>query len=222
MSKKTIFIAGGTDGIGFAFLKLCLRSGDYKKLYVLGRDFKKVTRLKSKSIVALKCNITDGDEMSSTLRKVKEPLDEFVNTIGTFHKQPIKDLKPEVIKKHFELNSTGNITLTTLMLPKLKKQFSQILVCLATLAIETRPEYSIQSATKVAYRFFLETLRYGSLWYIHQAFKRIFSKKRVMRERFLSIHPQKSLRELCSQHCSCQKILRYTSTQFIIERIHKK
>lgn len=157
--KKTILIAGGTDGIGFSFLKHSLASSEYAKCYVLGRNFNKVDGLGDTRVVPLVCDITKSESIHAAMKKISEPLDAFVNTIGTFQKKSVMELTEEDIRNHFEVNSIGNITLTTNVLAKLNKTFSQILVCLATLAVEPRESYSIQSATKASHRYFLESLR---------------------------------------------------------------
>lgn len=157
--KKTILIAGGTDGIGLSLLKRCSQSKKYRNLYVLGRNFSNVNALHDECIVSLPCDITDIRSIQQVVDLISKPLDEFVNTIGTFQKKPVKELKIEDIQQHFWLNSIANISLTTSVFPKLKKSFSQILVCLASLALEAREEYSLQSATKASYRFFLESMR---------------------------------------------------------------
>lgn len=157
--KKNILIAGGTDGIGFAFVKKCLESNSYAKIFILGRKLDKINKLNDQRLIPIICDITATKTLKTTLDKINVPLDEFINTIGTFIKKPVKKTSMEEIRNHFELNSIANITLTTLILPKLKKKFSQILVCLATLSLVGRENYSLQSATKASYRMFLESLR---------------------------------------------------------------
>lgn len=156
--SKTILIAGGTDGIGLAFLKECLRSKEWGKVYVLGRNFSSVRKLRNKRVVEVVCDVTDEGAIGKSLKVIGQ-LDVFVNTIGSFQKKPVSELTIEDIKRHVNLNTTGNMILTRLVLPKLRKSFSQILVCLATLAVEPRESYAMQSATKASYRFFLECLR---------------------------------------------------------------
>ena len=133
--KKILFIAGGTDGIGLALLNQLKSS--YYKIFILGRNFNKI----------------------DSVLKIDVPIDDFVNTIGTFNKQNIKELTIDKIKEHFEINTISNIYLTNLMIPKLNKRFSQIQVCSASLAIQGRKEYSLQSSTKAAYKTYLESLR---------------------------------------------------------------
>jgi NADP-dependent 3-hydroxy acid dehydrogenase YdfG len=153
---NSVLIAGGTDGIGLAITKILLKSNYCDKIYVLGRNFSKV---KQEKIVELKCDITDNDSITRALNDIDQPLDIFINTIGTFNKAMVSDIKSEDIYSHFILNSISNINLTTQVLKKLNPDFSQILTVLATLALEVRESYALQSATKSALKTFLETLR---------------------------------------------------------------
>jgi len=157
--KQNILIAGGTDGIGLSFLERTLNEDHYDKVYVLGRKFNKVTDYKDNRIVQIECDITDNIAVHTAVDSVKEDLDIFVNTIGTFAKKPISELTAEDITNHFQLNTIANINLTKAILPKLNPDFAQILVCLATLAVQPRANYSLQSSTKVAYKYFLDVLR---------------------------------------------------------------
>lgn len=59
LMAKTILIAGGTDGIGLAFLKECLRSKEWGKVYVLGRNFSSARKLRNKKVVEVVCDVTD-------------------------------------------------------------------------------------------------------------------------------------------------------------------
>lgn len=155
---KNILVAGGTDGIGLAFVKQ-LNHAQYHKIFILGRKFSQVEPLKIPNAIQLICDITDSKAITEVIANIDEPIDQFVNTIGTFYRNPIDKISHTDVTQHFELNSIGNINLTNAVLPKLNEKFAEILVCLATLAVEARENYSLQSATKAAYRYYLETLR---------------------------------------------------------------
>ena len=143
-------VAGGTDGIGFAYLKRACKQQRFTKIYVLGRDFKKVdswTEERSCVVVNLQCDITDAEALKKHMDSITEPIDVFVNTIGTFYKGLIADTPLDVVQKHFNVNSVANIYFTQLGLPQLNPRFSQIVAVLATLATVPRQTYSIQGAT---------------------------------------------------------------------------
>jgi len=169
---RTMFIAGGTDGIGFSLLSSACRRYKYSKIYVLGRDFTRIHQLQKQhksnlKIIELPCDITQQAEIGSTLAKIKdETIHDFVLTIGSFHRGKISDLttqcddeKHNVVANHFYLNCISIIHLIRSILAKLVKGDSQILVCTASLAITARSPYGLQSATKAALRSFIDTLR---------------------------------------------------------------
>lgn len=155
---KNILVAGGTDGIGLAFVEQ-LNTHRYDKIFILGRDFSKIAKLTAPNITQLPCDITDQSAINHALNHITQPLDQFVNTIGTFYRNPIDKTTPTDVSQHFALNSIANIHLTNAVLPKLNQQFAEMLVCLATLAVEARENYALQSATKAAYRYYLDALR---------------------------------------------------------------
>jgi len=175
---RTLFIAGGTDGIGFSLLTLELQRSKYRKIFVLGRDFGQVDRLVERwegdtsqelqpEIVRLPCDIAQLENISAMLEKIKDgAIHDFVLTIGSFHRGKISDImqstseaKDDVVADHFYLNCVSTIHLIRLMVPKLVKGDSQILVCTASLSIMARSPYALQSATKAALRSFIDTLR---------------------------------------------------------------
>ena len=155
---KNILIAGGTDGIGFSMVETMVRYPGFDTIYVLGRNFKKIDSLKTGRIVMIKSDICDYRSCKESL-EVIDSLSVFVNTIGTYTKKRVAENTPEMVETHFTLNAVANINLTNLILPKLGKKFSQILVCLSTLISNPKKAYSLQCATKSAYQSYLECLQ---------------------------------------------------------------
>lgn len=155
---KNILVAGGTDGIGLAFVKQ-LDPARCRSIFILGRNFSQISEIKWPNIVELHCDITNQKSVTAAIAKIDQPLDQFVNTIGTFYRAPAEAATPTEVARHFEVNAVSNINLTNAVLPKLNSEFAEILVCSATLALEARENYALQSATKAAYRYYMETLR---------------------------------------------------------------
>ncbi len=127
-------------------------------IYVLGRDVTKVSSLNSDRIISVKSDICDNNALNKALRNIAE-IDVFVNTIGSFTKGVVRNNSNTTVEKHFELNAIANIRLTNIILPKLNTKFAQILICLATLSIVPRVSYSLQAASKSAYKAYIDTLR---------------------------------------------------------------
>jgi NAD(P)-dependent dehydrogenase (short-subunit alcohol dehydrogenase family) len=185
---RTLLLAGGTDGIGLAFLKAECQRDKYTLIYVLGRDFRQVDALQvgGGRVVNIACDITDASAMRQSLVDVAiRRVDDFVNTIGTFSRGPVCELTDEEVSSHFELNCVGNINLIRAVLPLMLPQQgggddaaeaadgraapvpqlggggtgAQMLVCTASLALEARSPYALQSATKGALKLFVDALR---------------------------------------------------------------
>ena len=188
MASRTLLLAGGTDGIGLAFLEAECQRDKYSLIYVLGRDFRQVDGLRvgGGRVVNVVCDITDASTMRQSLADAAiRRVDDFINTIGTFARGPVSQLTDEEVSSHFELNCVGNINLIRAVLPLMLAQQgggddaaetadgraasapelsgggtgAQILVCTASLALEARSPYALQSATKAALKFFVDALR---------------------------------------------------------------
>jgi short-subunit dehydrogenase len=167
--ERILFIAGGTDGIGFSLLIAECKRCKYSKIYVLGRNFDRFHQLKKQllntpsvpDIVELLCDITQQDEIKTTLSRIKdESIHDFILTIGTFHRGKIADIThDDIVANHFHLNCISTINLIRSILTKLVKGQSQILVCTASLAVTARSPYGLQSCTKAALRSFIDILR---------------------------------------------------------------
>ena len=176
---RTLLLAGGTDGIGFAFLEAECQRNTYSLIYVLGRDFRQVNGLSHDGrIVNVVCDVTDATRtrlalVDAAVRRV----DDFVDTIGTFARGPVSEMTDEEVSSHFELNCVGNINLIRAVLPLMlperdggddaagpancsgARTGAQMLVYTASLALEARSPYALQSATKAGLKFFVDALR---------------------------------------------------------------
>jgi len=109
---KSVLVAGGTDGIGLAFVKL-LDSKQYRTVFILGRNFSHISEIEWPNIVELSCDITDHDSLAAAIAKIDQPLDQFVNTIGTFYRGPAEKASPAEVARHFEVNAVGSSPLSS-------------------------------------------------------------------------------------------------------------
>lgn len=167
-----MLIAGGTDGIGFVFLASECQRSKYKDIFVLGRSFARVDaelkeHVQSQRIVKLECDITDSSAVRQSMKSILSyvsQIDDFVNTIGTFARGTISSMSDDDVSQHFEVNCIGNINvvravLPLMLVPALVANNPQILICGASLALQARSPYALQSATKSALKSFVDTLR---------------------------------------------------------------
>ena len=173
--QRSVFVAGGTDGIGFSFVSSECERHKYSRIYVLGRNFSRVDNLMSRHgdrLVKLECDVTDTTALRRVLDAIEHTIDDFVVTIGTFARGLVADMDDADVTQHFAVNCIGNINLIRAILPMLleadaAEQSSarsgaagpQILVCTASLALAARSPYALQSATKAGLKFFVDALR---------------------------------------------------------------
>jgi short-subunit dehydrogenase len=163
---RTLLIAGGTDGIGFAFLETESQlKSRYSTIYCLGRNFQQVRQLADARIIDVACDVTDTNELRRAMSLVSQPIDDFVITIGTFVRGPVSELRDEDVTQHFQVNVIANIQLIRAVLPKMRLPASsgstgaQLVLCSASLASQARSPYALQSATKAGLKFFVDALR---------------------------------------------------------------
>lgn len=170
--QRSLFVAGGTDGIGFSFVSNECQRDKYSRIYVLGRNFTRIDAelmpQHGKRLVKLECDVTNTSALREKLDGVT--IDDFVNTIGTFARGPVTDMDDADVTQHFAVNCIGNINLIRAILPILTESATasasndsttgpQILVCSASLALVARSPYALQSATKAGLKFFVDALR---------------------------------------------------------------
>ena len=168
----------------------CKRS-KYAKIYILGRTFTRVDEElmpeHSTRLAKVEVDICiESSELRATIaREIKGPVDDFINTIGSFSRGAIADLSDAAVSSHFLLNCVANITLIRAVLPLLTAQRHskqsrkrrlkedeaaastrehmkcgpQMLICSASLALQARSPYALQSATKAGLKFFVDALR---------------------------------------------------------------
>jgi short-subunit dehydrogenase len=196
---RSLLLAGGTDGIGYAYLVLECERQKYNMIYVIGRNFHRIdTELlpslellrdedkeegrTTPTIIKLVCDITDKVALKQVIDQINtnnncQGICTFVNTIGTYTRGKIMELcDDDVVEQHFQLNCIANINLIRAVLPLLLKKTNkqqhgddngdgddgmgpQILICGASLALQARSPYALQSATKAGLKFFIDTLR---------------------------------------------------------------
>lgn len=214
---RSLLIAGGTDGIGYAYLVLECKRRKYNVIYVLGRNFHRIDTellpslttlrdddnkegLRTPTIIKLVCDITDNAALRQVIDQIKKDENDntndnnddhgilctFVNTIGTYTRGTVMESMGDegIVEQHFQLNCIANINLIRAVLPLLLKKMMkhqggdnndddddanddddgiqhgpQILICIASLALQARSPYALQSATKAGLKFFIDALR---------------------------------------------------------------
>jgi len=166
LKNKTIFITGGTSGIGLAYAKEFLRTGN--KVIVCGIRKSAIEEIKKTqpNLIVYRCDITNDDEVKKTLRKIQAEHGGFDILINNAGIQCIYDLTQDdkailKIEKEIDINFTALAKLTKLSLAILTKKSETAIVNISSiLAIVPKKSAPIYCATKAAVHSFSKVLRY--------------------------------------------------------------
>jgi short-subunit dehydrogenase len=159
--RKVILISGGSDGLGKA---LATRLSPHHMVVIFSQDKEKVS-LTAKEIL---CDFEVGDVsnsvdvkriVASVIKKYKR-IDCLVNNAGIWIQGPIEDNDSELIKKTMEVNATGTMLLTSVVVPYLKSQGSgRIINVISQAGLYPKAERSVYTASKWAITGFTKSLQ---------------------------------------------------------------
>lgn len=110
--SKTIFITGGTRGIGKACAELFLNKGynvaiTYQKSDDIAND---MTKIYGQKFLAIKCDVADSVQVKSAFEKVKLSLggvDVLVNNAGIAEQKMLCDVTEDEWDRMFDVNVKG-------------------------------------------------------------------------------------------------------------------
>jgi NAD(P)-dependent dehydrogenase (short-subunit alcohol dehydrogenase family) len=118
--QKTVFVAGGTRGIGLALVEVYKQNG--WKVIASARNLDTADELKALSpnkIVQL-----DTSDEASILQAAKElegePIDLLINNAGIANSDTIATATKASMVQHFEVNAVGPFLMTRALLPNLR------------------------------------------------------------------------------------------------------
>lgn len=163
---KTILITGGTAGIGLEAAKQFLAHG--AKVIITGRDQSKLDQVKKShpTLTAIKSDIADEADSISLFNQVKElgGIDILYNNAGVMKLSTNMGIASDshLADAEYEMNVnyTGVIRLNNLFMELLKsRKESAIINTTSLLAYVPSTIEATYSASKVALRFYTETLR---------------------------------------------------------------
>ncbi len=166
LKGKTILITGGTAGIGLEAAKQFLDHG--AKVIITGRDQSKLEQAKKTypALTAIKSDIADEADSISLFNQVKElgGIDILYNNAGVMIASTNMGLANDrhLTEALYEMNVnyTGVIRLNNLFMEMLKsRKESAIINTTSLLAYVPSTTDATYSASKVALRFYTETLR---------------------------------------------------------------
>jgi short-subunit dehydrogenase involved in D-alanine esterification of teichoic acids len=165
-TNNTIFITGGSAGIGLAYAKAFLARGN--KVIICGRNETELALVKKTcpDIRVIKCDITKADEVARAFEEIKERFKELnilINNAGIQHNYNFYE-DNEALKKideEIDVNFRAVAKLTKLFLPLLMKQKEAAVINISSpLGIVPKESAPIYCATKAAVHIFSKVLRY--------------------------------------------------------------
>ncbi len=167
VKNKTIWITGGTSGIGLEMTRQLLEQG--ATVIVLARNEKKLLQLQDDATLKKGNLMTQMIEMSNedSIKQAVKTLfnkgiivDVLINNAGIGIFDHILDSKSEEIREMFDVNVLGSITLIKEILPHmLKNQRGQIIQIASQAGKLATPKSSVYGATKHAILGFSNALR---------------------------------------------------------------
>ena len=166
LKGKTILITGGTAGIGLEAAKQFLANG--AKVIITGREQSKLDKAKKlyPDLIAIKSDVASADDTQSLFNQMKElgGIDILYNNAGVLSMPAnmgiASDRHSKEAEQEMNVNYFGVIRLNNLFMEMLKaRKESAIINTTSILSYAPSLLEATYSASKVALRFYTETLR---------------------------------------------------------------
>lgn len=165
-TEKVIIVTGSSRGIGKSVAKKLLERG--YSVVINGRNADRLDRTEkelqevSKKLLAVVSDVSniDGAQtlVTETLKKFSR-VDALINNVGVSSRGNMTDLNPSVVKTVFESNVYGAINPTIYALPELRKSRGSLVFVSSLAGIRGLPGLAPYSASKMALRAFVESIR---------------------------------------------------------------
>ena len=163
LQSKVAIITGASSGIGAEFSKVLVEAGT--KVYGLARSADKLTALQEslgELFVPVPMDVTDYEAIESWVNATfkKELPDILVNNAGLGYFANVDELSIKEWHTMMDVNLTGVVYLTRLIVPKMKKNpnVCHIANIASVAALMGNPTVSAYNATKFGLRGFSEAL----------------------------------------------------------------
>lgn len=167
MSKGTVLITGGTDGLGKAAALLLARRGYL--VYAAGRSAQKreeLDRLAHDERVAvrtLEMDVRDNASVQIGVELVIDKeggIDVLINSAGVGYMAVVEELRIEDVRQQFETNFFGVLRVTQAVLPHMRsRKHGRILMMSSAAALAAPPTYGAYSSSKYALEGLTDALR---------------------------------------------------------------
>lgn len=164
ITNNIILITGGTRGIGRALAKAFLELKN--QVIVTGRNEVALEKAETNGLIPFKCDLTSRTDIESLVLFIENKypdLNILINNAGIqYNYHFLEESSPyKMVQQEIETNLTGQIMLTSMLLPILTtKGASAIVNITSTLALNPKEDGVIYSASKAAFRSYTIGLRY--------------------------------------------------------------
>lgn len=164
LSGNTILITGGSSGIGYELGKALLNMNN--KVILLGRNKEKLAATEKEGFYTVVCDLSKQDNIEAAVVKIQNEfpdLNMLFNNAGVQYNYLLTEatISPARIRHEMEINNTGQIILTQLLIPVLSAASKAwIINTTSGLGIFPKSNALVYCAGKAAMRNFTKGLRY--------------------------------------------------------------
>lgn len=165
ISNKTILITGGTSGIGYILGKELLVKKN--TVILLGRNEDRLKALEGEGFQTIACDISRQEDLERAVLKIENHypgLEILFNNAGVQYNYLITDMVIPMtkIRDEIEINLTGQIMLTHLLIPVLARNADSMIVNTTSgLGAFPKNDGLVYSASKAGMRSFTTGLKYA-------------------------------------------------------------
>ncbi len=160
MDRKIIVITGVSSGIGMAFVKKALNSGEFTVIGLGRKDNKEVN---DPNYFFYKVDLLDERTIKVAVDKVIKKfkrVNVLINNAGFAYRSTFEDLSSKEMREQFEVNLFGPAVLVNLILSIMRKQNTGHIINVSSVASSVNtPTLGYYAATKVALDKLSEVLR---------------------------------------------------------------
>jgi NAD(P)-dependent dehydrogenase (short-subunit alcohol dehydrogenase family) len=156
LKNKTVFITGGSRGIGKATALHFAKQGANVAICARSPEPLEKTRQELQSIsentLALQCDTTNKTDIQNTIAQIKErfgAINILINNAGTYVPGSILETSVEEWDRQFAINLNGPFLTTQAVVPQMAENGGGIIIFISsTIALESPPFNSLYTATK--------------------------------------------------------------------------
>lgn len=166
LSNNTIFITGGSSGIGLEMADVLTQKGN--QVIICGRSAEKLEKAEQTipGLKTLQCDLSESKERKQLVNWVMKKHPEcnvLINNAAIVHQTNFFSDQDMIEKANLEIetNFTAPVELTKLFSPHLEKNPDSAIIYITTgLVYSPKAAYPIYCATKSALHSFIQTLRW--------------------------------------------------------------